>query len=384
LRHPESLADLRLSRNKTFQFLDGVLTARLTPKPDATTTVRFFRDAVIEQAVGQDGPQFAKSLLAAVNRYYAEPDFTAFSLLLENKLPEWVVKDNQNLCSELLEGVKRNAKDSKTLAQTEDCAVNCATVTKQKFFFLLQNLLPHKPKRMWQDMQHYFPAGGPDHPVPYEWLLSDDMYLPSPVTFGLRQQHLEEVLDFFDQLEKDVHSVSREGFVSYRDVTDILTADTIYFGITDELLCHCFNISAKTGNYADTNIRTDLFLSTVKKKSIFFTVANFDETLETTKPIHHDLLGAHGGEQQQHGHTPGSSRGLSRGLNSSTPRRSGGSMLMVELKTSVTNGGGLLNRNIGRSAEGHEEHDKGQDSSAQGGGPRRSSYRNSLAGNSLD
>merc|ERR1711971_507482 len=75
-------------------------------------------------------------------------------------------------------------------------------ITKQKFFYGVREVLPNKEKDMWQELVVYFPAGGADLLVNYEWLLFDDIYVLSPVVYALRLQHLEEAIGLIGKMEK--------------------------------------------------------------------------------------------------------------------------------------------------------------------------------------
>merc|ERR1740138_2000468 len=84
-------------------------------------------------------------------------------------------------------------------------------ITKQKFFYGLREVLPNKEKDMWQDLVCYFPAGGADLLVNYEWLLFDDLYVLSPIVYALRLQHLEEAIALTGRMDKMVRGSAAEG-----------------------------------------------------------------------------------------------------------------------------------------------------------------------------
>merc|ERR1712087_786311 len=91
-----------------------------------------------------------------------------------------------------------------------DSEPNSKLITKQKFFYGLREVLQNKEKEMWQDLVTYFPAGGPDVLVNYEWLLFDDLYILSPIVYALRLQHLEESLNLAARFEKIVLGAIKE------------------------------------------------------------------------------------------------------------------------------------------------------------------------------
>merc|ERR1719436_1902406 len=136
--------------------------------------------------------EFGINVYVAVRRYSSEPDFLAYLLLLLGKLPDNAVRDNKMLCTELL----------RIFTTHFDTGDGTSNITKQKFFYGLREVLQNKDQKMWQDLVTYFPAGGPDVLVNYEWLLLDDLYILSPIVYALRLQHLEEVLNMSDRLEK--------------------------------------------------------------------------------------------------------------------------------------------------------------------------------------
>jgi hypothetical protein len=258
LRHLERVRDLKLSRARTAEFINGIIKLRLK-RPDRETPkawLEFMLEHLPEHMKEIEKQQFALSINSAVRRYSAEPDFLAFQLLIQGKLTDHVVQDCQNLCSELLKSFRSFDQNG------------AKHITKQNFFYALQGLLPNKQKRMWQDLQHYFPAGGPDFNVNYEWLLMDDLYVPSPVIFGLRMQHLEETLELYEKLDKSIRSISKDGKVRYGEVSEQLGTDNAFYAIQDEDLARGFAVSpqeAKTDSVQDT----ETFLKLLKNGNIF-------------------------------------------------------------------------------------------------------------------
>merc|ERR1712054_733252 len=157
------------------------------------------------------------NMFAALRRFSAEPDFLAYWLLLNGKISDSVVRDNKRLCAELV-------KIFVTHFESSDGTHN---ITKQKFFYGLREVLPNKEKEMWQDLVTYFPAGGAELLVNYEWLLFDDLYVLSPIVYALRLQHLEECLALTQRLEKLVDGVAdqKAGTISYGALEDAFHDD---------------------------------------------------------------------------------------------------------------------------------------------------------------
>ncbi|CAE8704400.1 unnamed protein product, partial [Polarella glacialis] len=111
------------------------------------------------------------------------------------------VKDNQSLCSEIqrMIGTHFESGDGTT------------KITKQKFFYELREVLPHKEKEHCQDLVTYFPPGGPNVLINYEWLLQDDLYIISPIAYALRLQHLEESLSLCDRMASAFRAAASGG-----------------------------------------------------------------------------------------------------------------------------------------------------------------------------
>lgn len=202
LRHPEQVKNLRFSRRKVADFIDGIIQMRY--RFGGNTMSRPFLDFMLEHLpkdlqAEELKAEFALNIFAAVRHYAAEPDFLAYLLLLTGRISDAVVRDNKALSAELVrlflvffEGSGR-------------------TVPKQKFFYGLREVLQNKAKSMWQDLVTYFPAGGPEVSVNYDSLLVDDFHLTSPVVYALRLQHLDEAVALGDRLERATRSSMQHG-----------------------------------------------------------------------------------------------------------------------------------------------------------------------------
>lgn len=211
LRHSEKCRNCGFSRKRTADFLQSVMKNRFEDGDDSLK--RPFLEDMMEQ-VGQldpgssvsgeedtQLPVFAINIFASVRRHAAEPDFLGYMLLVMGRVSDSVVRDNRNLCSEILRifGTHFETSDGMT------------RITKQKFFYGLHEVLPHKEKEHCQDLVTYFPPGGPNVLINYEWLLQDDLYVISPIVFALRLQHLEESLSLCDRIEKAFRGCVKEG-----------------------------------------------------------------------------------------------------------------------------------------------------------------------------
>lgn len=268
LRHAEPIKNLQLSRKATHDYIMSVIQKRVRAESASTP----FVDALIENCPkeltrSEEKLQFVLSILSAVRRYSAEPDFLGFQLVITGKISEHVVIDNKGICHELLKSF---------LAMNQSAGTK--KITKQNFFYSLQGLLPNKQKRMWQDLQHYFPAGGPDFQVSYEWLLVDDLYVPSPVIFGLRLQHLEETLDLNDKLTTAISHIAKDGKVKYEDVAHALGKDPSFYTIQDEDLARGFGVPLRETRM-DTQQEVEKFLANLKNGLIFPAIMKENEDI---------------------------------------------------------------------------------------------------------
>jgi len=263
LRHTEKIRNLRFSRKKVADFIDQVMQSRSrlvgSSQPN-TMFLEFMMAHLAEEMNEEDAEEFAINIFAGVRRYSAEPDFLSYLLLILGKLPDTVVRDNKGLCAELL-------RIFTTHFETSDGTRN---ITKQKFFYGLREVLQNKDQKLWQDLVTYFPAGGPDVLVNYEWLLLDDLYILSPIVYALRLQHLEEVVNMADRLEKAVSGTLKEGShsVKYGLVETVLREDPEFGLLQVEDYAKAFGTSVSE---LKPNSEQDVqgFLESMKQGDIF-------------------------------------------------------------------------------------------------------------------
>lgn len=212
-RQLDRVKNLRFSRRKTAEFIDGLVRQRLRRgaaqlmQPFGEFVLENLPDELCKESASREAiAEFVINLNASVRYYSAEPDFLAYTLLLNGKISDTVVRDNKNLCAELLQIFGEHFESSDAHA----------SITKQKLFNGLREVFQNKPQESWQDIVNYFPAGRGDIVVSYEALLVDDLYVLSPIVYALRLQHLEEALQLTDRLGKlardcppDVHGKLR-------------------------------------------------------------------------------------------------------------------------------------------------------------------------------
>mmetsp|Transcript_86768 Transcript_86768/g.244580 ORF Transcript_86768/g.244580 Transcript_86768/m.244580 type:complete len:783 (+) Transcript_86768:95-2443(+) len=216
-RHKEPVKNLKFSRKKTAEFIDDIMSrrSRIGSNGQSTPFISFMLQHIKETANNEDDAfEFAVNMYAAVRRFSAEPDFLAYLLLILGKLPDTLARDNKQLCSELL----------RIFTAHFETGDGTRVITKQKFFYGLKEVLQNKDNKLWQDMVTYFPAGGPDVQLNFESLLLDDMYVLSPIVFALRLQHLEEIINLADRLEKAVQGTVTDG------------SKTVKYGLVDKAL----------------------------------------------------------------------------------------------------------------------------------------------------
>mmetsp|Transcript_37584 Transcript_37584/g.70157 ORF Transcript_37584/g.70157 Transcript_37584/m.70157 type:complete len:770 (+) Transcript_37584:58-2367(+) len=268
-KHSERVRNLRFSRKKAADFIEGLLTLR-SPRHSYGATasggslarpfVEFMQEHVPEEVKEDETKLFLINMYATLRRYAAEPDFMAYLLLVLGKISDAVVRDNKRLCSELL----------KIFTNHFESSDGTRNITKQKFFYGLREVLPNKEKEMWQDLVTYFPAGGPEIMVNYEWLLFDDMYILSPIIYALRLQHLEEVLALQARLEKVVRQAADEksSTVNYDAVETAFHDDAEFSLIQAEDIARAFDVHV-TDLKSDTVRDVEQFLAMLKHGEIF-------------------------------------------------------------------------------------------------------------------
>lgn len=211
MRHPHKVRNLRFSRKRTAEFIEGIIQLRSRHGAHGGSNLAcpfldFMLEHLPEDVKPEDASDFVINIYAAVHRYSAEPDFLAYLLLLQGKISDTVVKDNRSLCAELLAMFKSHFESGD----------GTKTITKGKFFNGMREVLPNKEKDMWLDFVAYFPVGGPDVMVNYEWLLFDDAYILSPIVYALRLQHLEEVFNLSERVERLIRGSLKPGQLTVR------------------------------------------------------------------------------------------------------------------------------------------------------------------------
>lgn len=247
LRHAEKCRNYGFSRKRVSDFLQNVMKSRFDDGDDSLR--RPFLEEMMEQASQMDTsssaageedshlPLFAINIFATVRRHAAESDFLGYMLLIMGRISDSVVRDNRNLCAEILRifGTHFETPDGTT------------RITKQKFFYGLHEVLPHKEKEHCQDLVTYFPPGGPTVLINYEWLLQDDLYVISPIVYALRLQHLEESLSLCDRIEKAFRGCVQPGAttVKFEHVEQACKEDSQLTLLQPEDFARAFQMSAE-------------------------------------------------------------------------------------------------------------------------------------------
>lgn len=262
LRHAEKVKNFNFSRKKTADFIDSViqLRSRTGYSGYGTPFLQFMLEHLGKDLAETEATEFAINVFATVRRYAAEPDFLAYLLLILGRLPDMTVRDNKGLCPELL-------RIFTTHFETGDGTRN---ISKQKFFYGLREVLQNKDPKMWQDLVTYFPAGGPDVLVNYEWLLLDDFYILSPIVYALRLQHLEESLAMADRLEAAVRGTLAPGAttVKYAAVQAALKEDPDFGMLQPEDYAKAFGTSV-AGLKATSEQDCPTFLELMRHGEVF-------------------------------------------------------------------------------------------------------------------
>jgi hypothetical protein len=261
-KHSAKMKNLKFSRRKVSDFMENLM--QLRHKHKLTTDVQPFSECLLgnvpDDVPDEEKKLWAINMFAALRRYAAEPDYLAYYLLVLGKISDVVVRDNKRLCAELL----------KIFVNHFESSDGSHNITKQKFFYGLREVLPNKEKEMWQDLVTYFPAGGADLLVNYEWLLFDDLYVLSPIVYALRIQHLEESLQLTERLEKLVMSVANEklGWVEYGALQEEFMDHPEFSVFQEEDMAHAFE-SNVTQLTPDTTQDTDKCLAILKQGDVF-------------------------------------------------------------------------------------------------------------------
>jgi len=262
-KHSEQVKDLKFSRRRVSDFMENLVQQRHKHGLSNLTGnfAQFIMENIPEEVPEEEKKLWAINMYAALRRYAGEPDFLAYLLLVKGKLSDRVVRDNRRFCSELL----------KIFINHFEVSDGTHNITKQKFFYGLREVLPNKEKEMWQDLVTYFPAGGAELLVNYEWLLFDDLYVLSPIVYALRLQHLEEAIGLTNRLEELVRGCAegRKGdTVTYGAVEEAFRDDDQFSLIHAEDLARAFDTHV-TDLHSGTKIEVEKFLSVLKQGDIF-------------------------------------------------------------------------------------------------------------------
>ncbi|KAF4649733.1 hypothetical protein FOL46_001535, partial [Perkinsus olseni] len=167
------------------------------------------------------------------------PLMLAMTMLIREEITVWALVDNCHLPRDICAAFDRGA------ASTGPSQSPCCT--KRDLFFGLQELIPWKNTNRWQDLQQYVPAGGPDTLIDYYSLFQPDKdvsfsarSVTSPLTLGLRLQHLDEHRERVDFLRSSLSRVATDGRITYGDTVAIVSANPAFSSITTELIRAAF------------------------------------------------------------------------------------------------------------------------------------------------
>jgi len=266
---PEScrFANMRFSRTKVLSFLDSLLQLRL--RRGGVSSTRPFCDFMYDNLPdGIKGTAEANgyyvNMFAAARRYGAEPDFLSYLLLFSGKISDSVVADNKSLCGRI----------RSIFATLFDKAGPSRTVSKQKLFHGLREVLPHKGKEMWQELMSFFPPGGPETMVNYEALLLDDRLVLSPVVYALRLQHLEEALGLserFEAIMQECCGPNGSSRVKFKDLEAALESSQTFAGLSRQDLAAAFNTST-SDLHPGVSVAADRCLAMLKQSALYRTL----------------------------------------------------------------------------------------------------------------
>jgi len=137
-QHAEPVKNLRFSRKKVIDFLEGLVSARLRSGNGyhSTPFLKYLVEHVPEDVPEEEKKLFAINVYATLRRYHAEPDFMGFLNLVLGAVSETVLRDNKRITSELL----------RIFTNHFESGDGSKTITKQKFFYGLREVLPNKEK----------------------------------------------------------------------------------------------------------------------------------------------------------------------------------------------------------------------------------------------
>mmetsp|Transcript_67309 Transcript_67309/g.179530 ORF Transcript_67309/g.179530 Transcript_67309/m.179530 type:complete len:782 (-) Transcript_67309:204-2549(-) len=249
LRHGRRLRNPKLSKQKILHVLSGMLAKRLKRQETKLPFRQYFLsrcrlDAVdrLFDPVGTPEQQqdqliaWGICILAGIRHYASEPDFLAFLLLFEGRITDFVVRENQTMIQSLIGYIE-------AVHPGEDI------ITKQVFFYNLQKGVRNKDKKDYRgnlsQLQQMLPTGKPEILVDYRNLLVDDLYLPSPLAYTLRLQHLQEQVEWSLKLKSAIRAEASEaGTISYEQIINVLTT-AIFASVDDEDMARGFGVPGK-------------------------------------------------------------------------------------------------------------------------------------------
>jgi hypothetical protein len=258
--HDDQIKNLRFSRRRVSDIIESLMSQRSSQKHNslAKPFCEFLLENAPEEVPEEDRHAWGVNVYSSLRRYSAEPDLLAYMLLLKGKVSDSVVRDNRRLCGELL----------KIFTHHFESSDGSRNITKQKFFYGLREVLSNKEKEMWQDLVTYFPAGGAELLVNYEWLLFDDMYVLSPIVYALRLQHLEECMSLIGRLEKLVRSCAEDGSVTCGQIEEAFRDDSEFGLINTEDIARAFDCRVDDLK-PETSHDVEQFLAVLKQGDIF-------------------------------------------------------------------------------------------------------------------
>lgn len=266
LRHTEKVRNLWLSRERVSDLLLRLVKQRIASGEERRPFLDYFVGHIPEEYTSKgtaEAVQFALSVIAAVKRHSSEPDFVAYTLLLQDKLSDYAMIQNKDLCT--------NIRRSKSFRSAGEGSI----MKKEDLWNVLQKVLPTKSKGMREDLQSYLPGGVPRTLVDCDALLLDDLHVMSPLVYGLRIQHLEETLDFFKLLDKTVTTAATGGTVTFEKINEALAADEIMRAIPAEEVAAAFGVSAGELR-PETSQDAASFASALRRGNVFLPIKELE------------------------------------------------------------------------------------------------------------
>jgi len=271
LRHGRRLRNPKLSKQKILNVLAGMLAKRLKRQETKLPFRQYFLsrcrlDAVdrLFDPVGTAEQQqdqlisWGICILSGIRHYASEPDFLAFLLLFEGRITDFVVRENQTMIQNLIGYIE-------AVHPGEDI------ITKQVFFYNLQKGVRNKDKKDYRGnlstLQQMLPTGKPEILVDYRNLLVDDLYLPSPLAYTLRLQHLQEQVEWSLKLQSAIRAEASEtGAISYEQIINVLTT-AIFASVDDEDMARGFGITGKDLRM-ESEVEVESFLNRLQDANI--------------------------------------------------------------------------------------------------------------------